>query len=185
MTVQRAGQGRVVSTRLVWWMTALLAVLGGGLAQAANMLAASGLDELNDRALIKTILDYYQAEKAHDWHTTYALRGARFAAIVPYDTYARQMDIDASGWDLVAIDGRSVRVDGALTDVTLSFQEDLAHEVAARLLGPELATPLDSSAAQRYSQPEVTQWVMEEGQWVALTPGARQHFVFNERMVWD
>lgn len=169
--------------RGVGWVLGLLLCAGSALAD--DTLAASGLDELGDRALIKAILDYYQAEKAHDWQTTYALRGPRFAAAVPYETYARQMDIDAAGWELVAIDGRSMRVDGDLTSVTLSFQEDLSHEVAARLLGPEIATPANGSAAQRYSQPEVTLWTVEDGQWIALTPGARQHFVFNERMVWD
>jgi hypothetical protein len=166
-------------------MAMLLASLVTGLAQAADTLSASGLDELGDQALIKTMLAYYQAEKAHDWQTTYSLRGARFAAVVPYDTYARQMDIDANGWELVGIAGRSIRVDGAVTDVTVSFQEDLAQEVAARLMGPQLATPGNAGTAQHYSQPEVTQWQMEDGQWVALTPGARQHFVFNERMVWN
>ena len=163
----------------------LVAMVCGSLAQAADTLAASGLDELGDQALINAILAYYQAEQAHDWQTTYALRGARFAAVVPYDAYAHQMDIDAGGWALIAIDGRSVRVDGGMTSVTLSFQEDLAQDVAARLLGPELATHAEAGAVQRYSQLEVTQWVMEDGQWVALAPGARQHFVFNERMVWN
>ena len=164
---------------------ALALLLASAAAAATDTLAAGGLDELGDQALIKAILDYYAAEKAHDWQTTYGLRGARFAAVVPYETYARQMDLDARGWDLVAIDGRSVRVDGAVTRVTLSFQEDLGHDVAERLLGTELATPSRDGSPQRYSQPEVTQWAMEDGQWVALAPGARQHFVFNERMVWD
>ncbi|CAN0497472.1 unnamed protein product, partial [Phaeothamnion confervicola] len=80
-------------------MSLLLAVLLGGYAQAADILAASGLEELGDRALINSILTYYQAEKARDWQTTYALRGARFATVVPYETYARQMDLDAAGWE--------------------------------------------------------------------------------------
>ncbi len=164
---------------------ALLLSAVAGFAHAGDTLAASGLDELGDRALIKTILDYYQAEKAHDWQTTYALRGPRFAAVVPFETYARQMELDAAGWELAAIDARSVRVDGVLTSVTVSFQEDLVHHVAARLLGPELATSAGDGTPQRYSQPELTQWTMEDGRWVALLPGARQHFVFNERMVWD
>lgn len=169
--------------RRIGWVLGLLLCAGSALAD--DTLAASGLDELGDRTLIKAILDYYQAEKAHDWQTTYALRGPRFAAAVPYEAYVRQMDNDAVGWDLVAIDGRSVRVDGALTSVTLSFQEDLSREVAARLLGPEIAKPASDTAPQRYSQPEVTLWTVADGQWIALTPGARQHFVFNERMVWD
>ena len=181
----RFGTARRAVTGALQWMSLILAVLVGGYAQAADTLAASGLDELGDRALIKSILDYYQAEKAHDWQTSYALRGARFATVVPYETYARQMDIDAVGWELTAIDGRNVRVDGAVTEVTVSFQEQLAHHVAVRLLGPALAAPLDTGTPQRYSQTEVTQWTMADGQWVALTPGARQHFVFNERMVWD
>ena len=156
-----------------------------GLVLADETLAVSGLNELGDQELIKTILSYYQAEKVHDWQTTYALRGPRFAQVVPYETYARQMDIDAAGWDLVGIEGRSVAVDGAVTNFTLSFHEDLAHEVAVRLLGPGLEAPAPSDRAQRYSQSELTQWVVEEGQWIALTTGARRHFVFNERMVWD
>ncbi len=183
--MNRTGTRRAMLARGLAWMALCLAMSGAAVAQATETLAASGLDELGDRALIKAILDYYQAEQAHDWQTTYALRGARFAAIVPYEAYARQMDIDATGWALVAIDGRSVRVDGALTGVTLSFQEDLAPDVAARLLGPALATQAQAGAAQRYSQLEVTQWRLEDGQWIALTPGARQHFVFNERMVWE
>lgn len=185
MVLNRAGTGRETLARVLTWMTLWMVLMCACAAQAADFLAASGLDELGDRALIKAILDYYQAEQAHDWQTTYALRGPRFAALVPYETYARQMDSDATGWALVGIDGRSVRVEGGVTSVTLSFQEDLAHEVAVRLLGPELATPAADGAAQRYSQPEVTRWVMEDGQWVALAPGARQHFVFNERLVWD
>lgn len=162
----------------------LLASSSGSL-QAAESLAANGLEALGDASLSQAIVTYYAAEKAHDWQTTYALRGPRFAAIVPFENYVRQMDIDAAGWELVAIDGRSVRVEGALTNVTLSFQEDLAAEVAQRLLGPELASPAQAGHGQRYSQPEVTQWVLQNGQWLVLTPGARQHFVFNERMVWD
>lgn len=182
----RTGTGR--GTLMTWRMAMpfmLVLLLGTAAARAADTLAASGLDELGDRALIKAILDYYQAEKTHDWQTAYALRGARFAAVVPFEAYARQMDIDTSGWELVGIDGRSVRVEGNVTRVTLSFQEDLGHEVAARLLGAELASPSRNGAPQRYSQLEVTQWTLEDGQWVALAPGARQHFVFNERMVWD
>jgi len=185
MVVKRTGKRRTSIVRGLAWMTLWSALTATGATQAADTLAASGLDELGDRTLIKAILDYYQAEKAHDWHTTYALRGARFAAVVPFDAYARQMAIDAVGWELIAIDGRSVRVDGGATSVTLSFQEALADDVAARLLGPELASAADSGLPQRYSQPEVTQWVMEDGQWVVLAPGARQHFVFNERLVWD
>ena len=168
-------------TALMLWLALAVAPL----TQAADTLAVGGLEELGDRTLIQAILTYYQAEKSHDWQTTYALRGARFAAAVPYETYARQMDNDVAGWELIAIDGRSVRVEGVVTSVTVSFQEDLAHDVAARLLGPELAAPSDSGIAQRYSQGEVTQWTVEDGQWIALAPGARQHFVFNERMVWD
>lgn len=185
MTNNRADTARRAGSAALQWTSVIVAVLVGGVAQAADTLAASGLDELGDRALIKSILDYYQAEKVHDWQTTYALRGSRFATVVPYETYARQMDIDAVGWELTAIDGRNVRVDGAVTEVTVSFQEQLAHHVAVRLLGPALAAPLDTGTPQRYSQTEVTQWTMADGQWVALTPGARQHFVFNERMVWD
>lgn len=184
--MMRTGTGRVAARRgmgVVYFLLALLC--GAGAARADSTLAASGLDELGDRALIKAILDYYQAERAHDWQTTYTMRGRRFAQVVPFETYARQMDLDTSGWQLVAIDGRSVRVEGEVTSVTLSFQEDLGHEVAARLLGVELATPSSNGAPQRYSQPEVTQWALEDGQWVALAPGARQHYVFNERMVWD
>lgn len=185
MKNNRADTARRAVTAALQWTSLIVVMLVGGYAQAADTLAASGLDELGDRALIKSILDYYQAEKARDWQTTYALRGARFAMVVPYETYARQMDIDAAGWELSAIDGRRLRVDGVLTEVTVSFQEDLAHHVAVRLLGAALAAPLDTGAPQRYSQTEVTQWTMADGQWVALTPGARQHFVFNERMVWD
>ena len=189
MTMTSAGSARpvvgVALRAVLQCMTLLLALLAGSYAQAADTLAAGGLDELADRALMNAILAYYQAEKARDWQTTYALRGARFAAVVPYATYARQMDIDAGGWELVAIDGRSARVDGALTEVTVSFQEDLAHQVAARLLGAELVAPVDTGTSQRYSQTEVTQWTMADGQWIALMPGARQHFVFNERMVWE
>ncbi len=185
MTMHGTDAGRSAVSRRSRWIVLLWVALAGGYAQAADTLAASGLDELGDRALIKAILDYYQAEQAHDWQTTYALRGARFATVVPFEAYAHQMDIDAAGWNLIAIDGRSVRVDGALTEVTMSFQEDLGHEVAARLLGQELTSPIDTGMPQRYSQSEVTQWTMDDGQWVALTPGARQHFVFNERMVWE
>ena len=185
MTNNRADTARRSVTGALQWTSLIVALLVGGVAQAADTLAASGLNELGDRALIKSILDYYQAEKAHDWQSTYALRGARFATVVPYQTYARQMDIDAAGWELTAIDGRSVRTDGALTEVKVSFQEQLAHHVAVRLLGPALAAPVDTGVPQRYSQTEVTQWMIEDGQWVALMPGARQHFVFNERMVWD
>ena len=169
------------AARMALWLIASWS----SLIQAAEPLAASGLDELGDHRLSRAIVEYYQAEKAHDWPTTYALRGPRFAAIVPFDNYARQMDIDAVGWELVAIDGRSVLIEGALAHVTLSFQEDLAAEVAQRLLGPELASPAQAGRSQRYSQPEVTQWRLENGQWLVLTPGARQHFVFNERLVWD
>ena len=169
------------AARMALWLIASWS----SLIQAAEPLAASGLDELGEHRLSRAIVEYYQAEKAHDWPTTYALRGPRFAAIVPFDNYARQMDIDAVGWELVAIDGRSVLIEGALAHVTLSFQEDLAAEVAQRLLGPELASPAQAGRSQRYSQPEVTQWRLENGQWLALMPGARQHFVFNERLVWD
>ena len=155
-----------------------------GLLQA-EPLVASGLEELGDRSLSEAIVAYYAAEKAHDWQTTYALRGARFAATVPFDSYVRQMEIDASGWEWVAIDGRSVLTEGALANVTLSFQEDLSVDVAHRLLGAELASTAQPGRGQRYSQSEVTQWVLADGQWLVLTPGARQHFVFNERMVWD
>lgn len=186
MTTKRAALANGAPTMKLAAIAVMTSLwLGSGLARASDGLAASGLDELGDRDLIKTIVDYYQAEKAHDWQTTYALRGPRFAQIVPYDAYAHQMEIDATGWELAAIDGRSMRVDGAVTSVTLSFQEDLAHDVAARLLGPELASPASGATPQRYSQPEVTQWTREDGQWVAVAPGARQHFVFNERMVWD
>lgn len=163
----------------------LLGAWSAGLVLADETLAVSGLDELGDQELIKTILSYYHAEKTHDWQTTYALRGPRFAQVVPYATYARQMEIDATGWDLVGIEGRSASIDDALTNLTLSFQEDLAPNVASRLLGPGLEAVSEGARVQRYSQSELTQWVVEEGQWVALTTGARQHFVFNERMVWD
>lgn len=152
---------------------------------AAESLAASGLEELGDTSLSQAIVAYYEAEKAHDWQTTYELRGPDFAAIVPFENYVRQMEIDAAGWELLAIDGRSVLTEGALANVTLSFQEDLAPAVAQRLLGPELARPALPGQGQRYSQPEVTQWVFDDGRWLVLAPGARQHFVFNERMVWD
>ncbi len=175
----------VCSARRATAMALALVVFWSSLVQAGEPLAASGLDELGDHRLSQAIVEYYQAEKAHDWQTTYALRGPRFAAIVPFDNYARQMDIDAVGWQLVAIDGRSVLVEGALVHVTLSFQEDLAVEVAQRLLGPELASPAQANQGQRYSQLEVTQWLLEHGQWRVLAPGARQHFVFNERLVWD
>ena len=152
---------------------------------AAQSLATSGLEQLGDPSLSQAIVAYYEAEKAHDWQTTYELRGPRFAAIVPFENYVRQMEIDAAGWELLAIDGRSVLTEGALANVTLSFQEALAPAVAQLLLGPELASPSQPGQGQRYSQPEVTQWVFDDGRWLVLTPGARQHFVFNERMVWD
>ncbi len=167
---------RIAVWLIVSWSSAL---------QAAETLAVGGLDELGDASLSQTIVAYYEAEKAHDWQTTYALRGPRFAAIVPFENYVRQMEIDAAGWELVAIDGRSVLTEGGLAKVTLSFQENLAAAVAQRLLGPELASPPQSGQVQRYSQLEVTQWVLDNGQWLVLSPGARQHFVFNERMVWD
>jgi hypothetical protein len=169
----------------VLWMTACLFGAWSGLLQAAGTLAVGGLDELGDASLSQAIVAYYEAEKAHDWQTTYALRGADFAAVVPFENYVRQMEIDAGGWELVAIDGRSVLTEGAVANVTLSFQEELAADVAQRLLGPELASPAQSAQGQRYSQLEVTQWILQDGQWLVLMPGARQHFVFNERMVWD
>ena len=166
-------------------MTAWLIIAWAALIQAAEPLTASGLDELGDASLSQTIVAYYQAEKAHDWQTTYALRGPRFAAIVPFENYVRQMEIDAAGWELVAIDGRSALQEGGVVNLTLSFQEDLAADVAQHLLGPELAGAAQPGQGQRYSQLEVTQWLLDNGQWRVLTPGARQHFVFNERMVWD
>jgi hypothetical protein len=177
MTIRRLSRAR---RQLLW-----LAAFWSGLVQAQEPLVASGLDELGDPSLSAAIVAYYQAEKAHDWQTTYALRGPRFATVVPLDNYARQMDNDALGWELIAIEGRTVLVEGTLAQVTLSFQEDLSPEVAQRLLGPELASPVQSGQGQRYSQPEVTQWLLQDGQWLALTPGARRHFVFNERLVWD
>lgn len=180
----RAMEGRVRAACRVVLVLCLGLLCGAGPARAGETLAASGLDELGDTGLVQAILAYYEAEKARDWETTYALRGPSFAAVVPFDTYVRQMENDAAGWELVGIDGRSTGVDGAVVNVTLAFQEDLAPEVAARLLGPELAGD-GGDRPQRYTQPELTQWTREQGQWVALAPGARQHFVFNERLVWD
>ena len=171
---------RVARLPLLW-----LLAFWSGLVVADASLVASGLEELGDPRLSQAIVAYYQAEKAHDWQITYAMRGPRFATVVPLDTYVSQMDLDARGWELVAIEGRTVMTDGALAQVTLSFREDLAAEVAQRLLGPELAGPLQAGRPQRFSQPEITQWLLQDGQWLALTPGARRHFVFNERLVWD
>lgn len=172
------------ASRAVRQLLCLLACWSGAVA-AFEPLLASGLDELGDPRLSAAIVAYYQAEQAHDWPTTYALRGPRFATVVPLGNYTRQMDIDALGWELVAIEGRTVRVEGALAQVTLSFQENLSADVAQRLLGPALTSPVPATHGQRYSQAEVTQWLLRDGQWLALTPGARRHFVFNERLVWD
>lgn len=185
MATKRAGMTGKARWQRMTCACGLALLLAASVAAADDMLRAGGLDELGDAALSQAIIDYYQAEQGHDWQATYALRGPRFAAVVPYETYARQMDLDARGWQLVAIEGRTVRVDGGVTSVTLSFQEDLDHDIAARLLGVELGAPADDATPQRYSQPEVTQWAMEEGRWIALMPGARQHFVYNERLVWD
>lgn len=176
---------RVVRRRGLGVMLGVLCLLGARAGQAGDTLAVSGLDELGNPALVQAMLTYYEAEKAGDWETTYALRGPGFARIVPFEAYVRQMELDAEGWELLGIEGRSVGGDGAVVSVTLNFSEALELAVAARLLGPELVGPGPQSGPQRYAQPEVTQWIEQDGQWLALAPGARQHFVFNERLEWD
>ncbi|MGE0859930.1 MAG: hypothetical protein AB7P42_12555 [Gammaproteobacteria bacterium] len=176
---------RVVRRRGLGVIVGVLCLLGARAGQAGDTLAVGGLEELGNPALVQAMLTYYEAEKAGDWETTYALRGPGFARIVPFETYVRQMELDAEGWELLGIEGRSVGGDGAVVSVTLNFSEALEPAVATRLLGPELAGPDPQAVPQRYTQPEVTQWVELDGQWLALAPGARQHFVFNERLVWD
>lgn len=176
---------RVVGRRGLGVIVGVLCLLGARAGDAGETLAVGGLEELGNPALVQAMLTYYEAEKAGDWETTYALRGPGFARIVPFETYVRQMELDAEGWELLGIEGRSVGGDGTVVSVTLNFSEALEPAVAARLLGPELATPESLSGPQRYAQPEVTQWREQDGQWIALAPGARQHFVFNERLVWD
>lgn len=135
------------------------------------------VDRIPQESLRRRIIQYYTAEKAENWQTSYQLRHAAFRELVPFEAYEREMRRGMSGWSLIKVKilGSQESDDGTIT-VGMRFFE--------KAIGPrEYDSYIREGAILKTEQ--ATIWTEEDGQWFSIAAGTRWHLMLNTTMVHD
>jgi hypothetical protein len=142
--------------------------------------------------LAKAVIKYYEAEKIHDWETTYKYRGTTFGKIVLFADYKWLMNAESKGWEFKRYDVLGCTKSSAnINLVRIRFHERLNRH-AAKNIFPKDVLDRDPSAwgtggdfrpdgpnHWTLNTESITKWAKINGSWFAIEPHGRSHLSLN------
>lgn len=132
-----------------------------------KIIAANPQDLVRVDGLLAAINEYYSSERDHLWSRTYEFRTPAYRKLVPFSTYARDMEKGSDGWRLLEFTVISIQIDGDRAVSRIRFEESSTKHPTLR---------------GRITMYEDTVWVRKDRRWLCVEPGKRGHLGLNENL---
>jgi|SRR5579864_1965761 len=118
--------------------------------------------------------EYYRLEQEKKWGQTWEFRVPLYRGSVPKDTYIRDMEKDAHGWQLKSFRILKISEDGPCVLLSLAFIE-IPPKGYYRAQGlPDIS---------ELSVTDDSRWERIDGVWQAWETGSRAHMTLNSAIV--